>query len=114
MNYLKTSLICMNVVSLSVGMRHHITYKNSDRVSSAFIHFLLLKCYYYYYYYCYSQCCCFKVVKTVSINLVSNHIFFCYIFLATYKKLSFVIFLSIFQLDSNIEYSLMIQIINDK
>ena len=53
MNYLKANLICVNVVSLSVGMQHDfsmqhdITYEISGRVSSGFLDLLLLKCYYY-------------------------------------------------------------------
>ena len=101
----------MNVVSLSVGMQHHIRYKICERVSSGFLHLLLLKCYYYYWYF---QYCCFKVIKTVSIILASNQIFVSHIFLATNKRLSFVIFLSIFRLDNNTEYNLMIQFINNK
>ena len=32
----------MNVVSLLVRMQHHVTYKISEKVSSGFLHLLLL------------------------------------------------------------------------
>ena len=31
--YLESNLVCVNVVSLSVGKQHHITYEISERVS---------------------------------------------------------------------------------
>ena len=70
MDYLKTNLICVDVVSLSldiqhdVGMKHDIVYEISERVSSGFLYLLLLKCYYYWY----PQYCCFKVIKNCVCN----------------------------------------------
>ena len=46
MNYLKTNLICLNVVNvvhLSDGAQHDITFEISGRISSCFLHLLLLK-----------------------------------------------------------------------
>ena len=48
MIYLKINLICVNVVSLPVGMQHNITYEISERVSSGFLHLMLLNFFYCY------------------------------------------------------------------
>ena len=48
MNYLKTNLICLNVVNvahLSDGAQDNITFEISGRNSSCFLHLLLLKCF---------------------------------------------------------------------
>ena len=85
--------MCVNVVSLPVGMQHYITYKISERVSSGFLHLPLLRCYYYYfyyYYYYYYLCVISFFVFSHLASWATIKIIFCLLFLFQHFLLSYV------------------------